>query len=135
MSENQSVEITEGIIDEMINDKKKEDISTIEDDKGVDELLANGDLVKREDLQALIDAEIEKRKDELRSVSAPKDDSRLIESYKQLTHLTDEKFIKQLIRWHVNIEMAEILSDHQSNLTQKKVWEYLRENYKPKRKK
>ena len=114
--------------------RKKAAPAVVEEEKTTADLIASGELIRADDLKKIIDEELAKRMAEQKADPKKFEDTRLISTYKQLTALTDEEFIKRLIKWHVNIDHAKLLFDYHATLDQKKVWQFLRDNYKPPKK-
>ena len=128
------VEIKDELEKEKKKRKKKIEYDEALEEKTTADLIASGELIRAEDLQKIIDDELEKRAAEQKANPKKFDDVRLIGTYKQLTSLTDEDFIKRLIQWHVSTELAKILFDHHATFDKKKLWQFLRDNYRPNKK-
>jgi len=94
------------------------------------------ELLTRAEVDKLIDKALANREKELRKKIKKEgkgSDKPLIDTYKDKTRITDEKFIKQLISWQISVPLAETLQNKDSELSREKLWEYLRKEHKPKK--
>lgn len=91
------------------------------------------ELISRSEVDRIVAEELAKREKELRERARTPDQS-LIATYKEKTRITDEEFIEKLIKWQIKVDIAEYLQNKDKDLSREKLWEYIRKEYKPKKK-
>jgi hypothetical protein len=105
----------------------------------LEEALKDGLVVKKEDINKIVEEEVAKKSAEMKKtlqkelVSEKKARTkRHMEAYLDGTGLTDIKFADRLLALNISKEYAKCLRDEHMKLRDKQIWAYIRATYNPK---
>lgn len=94
--------------------------------KIIDQKIADGELIRAEDLDSKVDEQIKvflkkQKEDQEKGVY-----SKRVEAIKKETRLTNDEFIAKLFKWSVPIKYFEIFRDDDVDLNKIQVWDKIR---------